>query len=191
MKYFLLIELIDLRSTNSASNDIYYNLPDFPYETSCGVGFATSKGIQICGGHNHQTPSRTMDYCVLLDSKLLTFDKVDSMTEARAYMTYVLQENETVWMMGGWDGSKFIDSTEIVSVTGAEPSVDLPILLGRHCLIHINQTYVLITGGITFIEEEKKGTYHHLNKTYFINLVTRNISDGPTMLQCPHQSSLK
>ena len=180
MKYFLFTELIDLRSNNSASNDDdYYNLPDFPYETSCGVGFATSKGIQICGGHNHQTNARTMD-CVLLDSKSLAFDKVDSMTEARSDMTYVIQENETVWIMGGWDGNRFINSTEIVSLTGAEPSVDLPIRLGRQCLIQINQTYVLITGGIT------QNSYTHIDKTYFINLVTRNISDGPTLLQCPH-----
>ena len=174
-----------MRSSSSASDE-YYDLPDWPYETSCGVGFVTSQGIQICGGHNHQTAFKTTD-CVLLDSKLMTFDKVDSMTEARSEMTYVILENESVWMMGGWDGNRFINSTEIVSITGAEPSVDLPIRLGRQCLIHINQTHVLITGGITFIQDKK---YAHVDKTYFINLVTRNISDGPTLLRCPLQLSL-
>ena len=172
-------EVFDLKSNGSNC----CISPEFPFQTSCGATTVTSKGILLCGGHNHATDAKTSD-CYQLQSDM-SYSKAGSMTEPRSSFVSVLLENRDVWMIGGWDGDKFLSSTEIVGETGSKPSIELPLTLGYHCLIKINETFALLTGGIT---REPNISSTTINHTYFVNLITNELSNGPSLLsqRCWH-----
>ena len=168
-------EVFDLKSNGSNC----CISPEFPFQTSCGATTVTSKGILLCGGHNHATDAKTSD-CYQLQSDM-SYSKAGSMTEPRSSFVSVLLENRDVWMIGGWDGDKILSSTEIVGEAGSTPSIDLPLILERHCLIKINETFALLTGGTTY-EPHNASHYSSIDHTYFVNLLTKELFNGPNML---------
>merc|ERR1712098_29687 len=54
-----------------------------------------------------------------------------------------------LWVTGGMDGDKKLDTTELVTNNQSRSHVRLPEGVCCHCLISINQTHYLLTGGYT------------------------------------------
>ena len=80
--------------------------------------------------------------------------------------------NTGLWILGGY-GNGYLKSTELVSATGVEDKNSLPIALEYACIVKINATTGIFTGGW-----KNKA----LKSTYYLDLTNFNIKPGPDMI---------
>jgi hypothetical protein len=71
-----------------------------------------------------------------------------------------------------------LKTTELVSLSGVIPGPDLPVLTLDHCLVKLNETTILMTGG------GSKGwqSQYNRNSVYFYNIDAGVWTQGPNML---------
>jgi len=146
------------------------NIPVFPggyyYKY---VGRSTSEGVLMCGGATERGPTSS---CYILTSR--GYQDMPGLITWR----YNAASEVTplgLWVTGGYDG-QVLDTTEIWSNNQSQPHVRLPEGLQGHCLISLNSTHLLLTGGypstaaaylysaedgFTRIEDMKTARYHH------------------------------
>ena len=55
--------------------------------------------------------------------------------------------------LGGYNGSRLLSSTEVFANGAFTPGASLPVPMSGHCMIKINETHSIVTGG-------------HMQKTY-------------------------
>ena len=150
------------------------NLPEYPIDISYGTGGLVNQIPIICGGK----PATNQCYSLIGKKWELT-----SLTTKRhsASSTVV---NDTLWITGGRERERrkkfHLNSSEYVYVNGTvKPGPNLPKALYHHCMVKLNITAILITGGLpasnsrdtVFYDIEtgnwkngtklKTGRYHH------------------------------
>ena len=86
--------------------------------------------------------------------------------------------NTGLWILGGYGSYEskrngYLKSTELVSATGVEDKNSLPIALEYACIVKINATTGIFTGGL-----KNKA----LKSTYYLDLTNFNIKPGPDMI---------
>jgi hypothetical protein len=87
----------------------------------------------------------------------------------------VVWNNTTLWLTGGHLDTGKTKSTEFVQLTGTTPGPDLPLKVSRHCLVSLNDTTLLLIGGIL-----KEGTYS--KATFFYNTDHNTWTEGPSLI---------
>ena len=174
------VEVIDLDNVSEPCQ-----LPDFPYKMYGGVGALTSSGPVVCAGAYFSYPesdfiSQTGD-CFVLQSDGHFVSKLRLQTP-RVYASSIVTEDGRLMVIGGKgtelkNNPKYKDS-EIVNVHTANTEIgfELPKAISGHCSVRINSTTAMVFGG-----REKEDVTEWLKSTYFVNLESFEITDGPEM----------
>merc|ERR1719233_1028649 len=136
------------------------NIPVFPGGEYYGyVGRSTSDGVLMCGGWTSRHPTSS---CYLLTSS--GYKTMAGLLKKR-YLAASVVTPLGLWVTGGSDGDQYLDTTEIWNNNQSRPHVKLPMEMASHCIATLNNTHVLLAGGITgskyssaaFIYSEENG----------------------------------
>ena len=157
------------------------SLPDHPLGQIYGyVAVQVDRGILHCGGKTSET-SPAKKECYLL-SNTAVWNKHVSMGTPRFRPSAVLFWSG-VLVTGGEDASgKVLASTEILKNGTWIESVPLPTPLTRHCMLSLNRTHHIITGGSqsTKTKQFSSATYIFSNNKFaqVANMTTARRSHG-------------
>ena len=163
------VEVIDL---NNPSKTCILSA-DFPYELRDAVGGFTSSGPMICSGESYGY-SRSADcYSLRSNGQFVKMSEL-TMDTPRSDASSIVTEDGKLMISGGWNGGRLAD-TEIINVleSKTEDGFELPNGISDHCSVLINTTTVMVLGGYDGLLTQKS--------TYFINLETLQVTDGPEM----------
>ena len=172
------IEKTELISSGpTGPNSICTLKNDVPLKVYGPVGFNTPLGPAFCGG----TKSREENYnkqCFIFNSDNEWIPWVD-MTTPRVFAA-AIQVNETQTMLLGGFGQGVVPfrSSELIdleSSLGQMHSLKSPVTLYRHCILKINATFGLITGGL----QDSSSSFSAA--TWYLDLQSFDITPGPRM----------
>ena len=165
------VEVIDLVSPSKSCT-----LSDFPIRLANAIGAFTPLGPTICSGYNDDTSSKIGD-CFTLKSNggnFLHSSDVSLNTPRRSASGFVSDLGELI-ISGGYDnGANELNSGEIINFD--QNNVDDFVLkekIGGHCSVLVNSSTAMILGGYDGSSSVKS--------TYFLNLNTFKVTDGPKM----------
>ena len=145
------------------------NLAPFAKMTKYATGGLVDGVPLICGGRY----SGFYDECYSITKSLTSF--VTTMTSKRAYAASLVLE-KGLWMMGGYDGSSYLSSSEYVQISsGSSSGPNLPYAVGNHAVVAWSSTYFMLTGGRNVGGVLSKTFYYHEDNPEWI--------PGPEMKQ--------
>jgi len=169
--------------TESVSKTFAFNLPSFtvanctppsfPHEEYQGyVGKMTPSGLLLCGG---TSSSGDISSCSLL-SETGGWETVEEMEMDFSRYSASAVETESGWWITGpgasttlWDGASWLNTTQ-------QP--ELPDYTVGHCLVRLNSSHVLLTGGTLAWESgapETTASYLYSQDSGFVR-----VNDMPT-----------
>jgi len=168
-------EVVDLSNDESSCNP----LKDFPIDLqqACG-GLINDSMILICGGFD-PSENDASNKCFLVNGPS---EPVAYMKLRRNFPGCTVINDTLLWMTGGLglgglqihETTEFIDLTTQLAVAGP----DLPAELYGHCMVSINETTVLLTGGYGNDWPPSGSSY----LSYFFNIITYQWTPGPSMM---------
>ena len=158
----------------SGPNSICTLKDDVPIEVYGAVGFNTPLGPAFCGGKKENYNKQ----CFIFNSDNEWIPWVD-MTTPRVFAAAIQANEHQTLLLGGFgqDGSdvplKSSELIELESSLGPMDSLKSQATMWRHCIIKINATFGLITGGVH--------NSHYCAATWYLDLQSFDISPGPRM----------
>ena len=157
-------EVIDL---GQSGNKQCPDWPNFPSIVEGATGSLISGKPTICGGSYPYT-----DICfVILNSESQFLTNMKTTREFAASS----QQEDYLWISGGYDGDNFLSSTEKIHSDGrAIPGPEMPLPLRLHAMVKINENLTLIIGGRSPGNSASKRTFYYNHKT-------SEWSDGPEL----------
>ncbi len=148
----------------------------FPEKVYSAVG-GFVKGVPlICGGYNTES--------IVYENICHTVGKEDgaglpfNMTDARFLASsIVINEGKVLWITGGRDRSytKLNTSNYVNVVGGSNIGPDLPTQLSSHCILTVNDSTVMVTGGVWRLEA-----------TWYYTFESGVWTSGPNMIYGRH-----
>jgi hypothetical protein len=160
------IEIIDLSSSESSCN----NFPPYPYATERAKGQLSFHEIPlICGGYD---PNRN-------ECKIFEYGEwrpFGSMTEARLDFAITKSPfgNDTKLFLTGGKNEQHLATTEILKKgVFKKGPVKLPVNIAFHCMVLLNNTSVIVIGGI------QNSSYS--GKTHILRTENMHWSNGPQL----------
>merc|ERR1711860_30805 len=141
LENFGTVEFGDLENENAVCQVI----SDFPNDGYGGFGTFINDKAFICGGYD---PALFLNRCYTWNAETNQWDEEASMNEKRAYSGAIMLSDEQWWVVGGYNGSSRVDSTEVYDATTKQftPSIDLPQAMAYHNIFHINDTHIGLLG---------------------------------------------
>ena len=158
------VEFFDI--TNPA---LTCRLPNFPANLTHSTAGFTADGPLICSGYDRYD---IIDSCYHINSATGQFEKTKVSLKFKRWRAASIVTNTGLWILGGY-GNGYLKSTELVSATGVEDKNPLPIALRDACIVKINATTGIFTGG---------WNNEALKSTYYLDLTNFNIKPGPDMI---------
>ncbi len=140
-----LTEIIDLK--NASSKCEYNGNPPNPNVYKGVGGFLFSDTPMVCTGELGGRPYK-IDCSILGDSQDL---EAPRLKEARIKAaSVVVSLEQTLWITGGYDGSKVLLTTErITPGTPSESGPALPHPIYGHCMVTLGDNDIMVIGGYT------------------------------------------
>ena len=133
-------EIVTLVSNNSTPS-----FGQLPSARSGAVGAMLGNGPIICGGYDG---TARLDTCISYhqDSEWI---QSNTMVHKRRSAAAVKVNSTMFFIMGGSDGSSFLDSTELViqGQTNGVPGPKLPYKLINMCAVKLSQSEIFVIGG--------------------------------------------
>ena len=159
-----------ISSGPSGPNTICTLQEDFPLEVYGAVGFNTPLGPAYCGGKKENYNKQ----CFIFNSDHEWIPWVD-MTSPRVFAA-AIQANEHQTMILGGFGPDFINlkSSELIELESSL-GPELQVTIYRHCILKINATFGLITGGL----QDSSSSFSAA--TWYLDLQSFDITPGPRM----------
>ena len=145
-------------------------LPNFPANLTHSTAGFTADGPLLCSGYDYD---KNDDSCYHINSATGQFEKTKVSLKSKRGFAASIVTNTGLWILGGNGNTRYFKSTELVSATGVEDKNPLPIALRDACIVKINATTGIFTGGW----KEKA-----LKSTYYLDLTNFNIKPGPDMI---------
>ncbi len=145
------------------------NLPPFPIQIDGAIGETINNVPVLCGGYLDGSGYQKSCYALRENN----WSKIGDMRKRRYSASSLLLGNNTLWIMGGFNGYR-LESTELMefkngAITAQRLGPDLPLASVGHCSIRISDTKAIILGG-------SFGT-----KTYFNGLQSGTWTEGPSL----------
>jgi hypothetical protein len=168
------MEVVDLSDPSNVCRPSV--LDDYPIDYVAGAsgGLLNNKLALICGGYKRAPPFNKLDDCFAI-----THNAVEAnvkLTQARSESASVVLNGNTLWMTGGaLDGDVPTNSTEFVQPTGTRRGPDLPLEIGDHCLVSLNDTTILLIGGWV-------GHWTGSKATFYYNTDHETWTEGPSLI---------
>ena len=106
--------------------------------------------ISSVGGVLENTPIVCGGIDSLIRQSCLIFGQSQSvtMTEPRYGAASIVLNTTTMWVVGGWDGSNFLSSSEFITLENAVAGPSLPYKMYLHCAVKFNESQIYVIGGI-------------------------------------------
>jgi hypothetical protein len=151
-------------------------LANIPFDEIEGVtgGLIGNKPV-ICGGAIDYQKGDYRKDCFVIGQSVTNQPKMSS---ARAFATGVTLNKHTLWITGGRmsgdTNKKNYRSTEFIQLNGTRPGPDLPNFLQNHCLVALNSTTILLTGG-------RKNWSRSTMDVYYYHIDQHSWTKGPPM----------
>ena len=82
-------------------------------------------------------------------------------------------------LLSGGSPSSSSRSSVLIDVSSSESIEDLPIGISGHCMVLLNTTHYMVTGGSVFNGNRMDKS----SKTFIFDLTSQHWSDGPSMLE--------
>ena len=156
-------DVVDVVSGESCAN-----LAKFPVKNDGAVGTNLDGTPVVCGGTGYPTRYRA---CYKFTNA--GWQKFASMKEKRYFAAGVIYKNK-FHVFGGFDGSSWGQTSEIISIDGVvEYGPELPVA-ARQKITSVNATVSLLSGGTTLTDS---------HPTWFFNHETQAFSFGPSLLE--------
>ena len=157
-------------------------LPDFPTGLADAVGGFTGIGPLICSGY-HSGDSYGDCYGLQPNGEFAQINEL-TMKKPRSSASGIVTEDGQLIISGGWNPGFYANEhsdSEIVNVHDSiiENGFVLPKSLREHCSVRINDTTAMILGG--YNGEFWAGDLSAQTSTYFVDLVTLQVTNGPDM----------
>ena len=147
-------EVLDLMD-NSLSCQ---NLAPFAKKTYAATGALVEGVPLICGGYYSGSYS---DECYQITKSMTSL--VTNMKSKRAYAASVVLDNNQLWVMGGYDGSR-LKSTEYIQIdAGSTSGPDLPLAVYGHAIVAWTSSSFMLIGGYDG-NYLAKTFYYHVEK---------------------------
>jgi hypothetical protein len=166
------IEVIDLaNSTNVCQPSV---LADYPLDAMEASGGLLNNNIAlICGGYAYPT---IHDYCFAITANAI--EASVKLTKPRSAAASVVVNGTTLWITGGYvqDLNYETKTTEFVQLNGSNPGPDLPHKVGYHCLVSLNDSTVILIGGM------QNGKHLEDTNTFYYNNDDKTWTEGPKLI---------
>ena len=144
---------------------------EFPKDVEAATGGVIQDVVVICGGG---IPGESFDECYSLNSKPATL--ITHMSAKRQYAASLVIDKTKLWVTGGWSSDTgILASSEYITLEGIEAGPELPIPIGYHALVAIDNTLSMLIGGYT--SEGATQTTHYFDHQ------GHNWIQGPDMMQ--------
>ena len=167
-------EVVDLKSPTKSCKTTCENLPNLPVTLYGAIGGrGLNENSVICGGDQNGTYSKK---CFSLENNFWV--SLHSMNSARGYAAATQLEDGNVLVTGGWNGSVYLNSAEMLTEEGWESKVPtLPVNIAYHCMVTVNSTTVMVIGGVQngSISDQPSG------KTFYLTLGQESWTEGPEL----------
>jgi hypothetical protein len=146
-------EIIDL---DDATNECK-PFPDSPFDNAelVSAGLLDDNTILMCGGTKSQ-------HCYIMTSERVTQSAKAILPDVIAGSVSVMLSNNTLWITGGLRNSNLTD-TEYVSPDGTMSGPIMPVSNRWHCIVAVNSSTVLLTGGYDDSAGKKAIQTHYYN----------------------------
>jgi hypothetical protein len=158
------IEVFDLLDPSNVCQPLI--VEDYPLDNVYGAsgGLLDNNIALICGGEMNQHPYPILDDCFAFTDN--TVEANLKLAQPRFDAASVVLNGTTLWLTGGviLDEEILTNSTEFVETTGTRPGPDLPLEVRGHCLVSLNDTTVLLIGGVlprTSQTTKSKATFYY------------------------------
>ena len=145
-------EVIDLDPSSTCNS-----FGDLDIYREYSVGGLLGNTPIVCGGSS----SSIRQSCLIFGQP-----QTITMTEPRYFAASVVLNTTTMWVIGGWDGSNRLSSTEFITLEKAVTGPSLPHALLYHCAVKFNESQIYVIGG-----EDKEGVNNgqYTNDVYVFN----------------------
>ena len=164
------VEIVDLENPSKSC----ILSAEFPYKLANAVGGFTSSGPLLCGGKYYGPYEKSADcYGIRSNGQFVKMSEL-TMDTPRASASSIVTEDGKLMIFGGWSRGALAD-TEIINApeSKTEDGFKLPKGIYGQCSVLINATTVIVLGGYNNVFLQKS--------TYFINLETLQVTNGPEM----------
>ena len=172
----------------------------FPYSRDTGM-YDIKNGLKTC--RLPLVPDFDVTSAGIIENKLIVcndyqcsylqnghYHKISDLTPNRIDAS-ALALKKGLWLTGGKtrpktfeEPFKVLASTVMVDLEKVEPYIDLPKPLRDHCMIRINESMAMLTGGLGVNEtQDNLLTRDYAKLTYFFNFDTEEWTPGPAMNQ--------
>ena len=156
-------------------------LPDFPINVSYAAGGIVNGIPIICGGANstiydNNTETILTVYQNCYEFKKRAWKKTEKSLDVPKYnlATGNLVIKDKLLIHGGQtDEHNFVNSSELIGLNTQSSNDTLPV--SGHCIIMINETYFMVTGGMI---PDGNGSFTVTNKTFFCRTDLKNCIPG-------------
>ena len=143
------------------------NLPDFPEEISSATGSTIQGQPLVCGGSDDND---VREDCWTLEKSKSSWRRLNGMKSKRRRACSVPVNDSHLWVFGGSDGDRRLQSTEFVDLEGnSKAGPEMPEPISSHAIVALKDATYLLIGGTTD------------NKTYYFSEKTQNWTPGPSL----------
>ncbi len=146
-------EVIDLSDPKAKTQ---LGLKNYPLSIDGATGDLMANGIPlICGGQELFEPYKMIGDCYSI-GKNYQQEPFGSLSVPRKHASSLLwnvNDTDVLWITGGEaNGSVALASTEFVSTQSmpamaSHPGPELPLAIGRHCMVKVSDSIAILTGG--------------------------------------------
>ncbi len=163
-------ELLQINSNKLAEEPNQAVIGHFPDARSAyAAGIILDNQPFVCGGSGVGENSEIHPLCYVLDkSRVIAFMEFPRSMSA-SLPILVDNEAKTLWITGGWTAEKWnrksiTNTTEFVSLDEEGSSSLGPVMphgLAGHCLLQLNDTFAILTGGLFEGQTPSGGTLYY------------------------------
>ena len=132
----------------SSSSTEVIDLANFNVSCDTFGQLETARGGSV-GGVLENTPIVCGGSATLIKQSCLIFGQSQSVTmaEPRYGAASIVLNTTTMWVLGGYDGSNYLSSSEFLTLDNAVAGPSLPYKMGYHCAVKFNESQIYVIGG--------------------------------------------
>ena len=170
-------EVVDLLKSNSTPS--FGQLP-LVYNHNA-VGAMLGNVPIICGGFNGLS---AVDFCISFENS--EWSQNHLLNDKRAFSAGVKINSTTLWILGGWNGSNDLDSTEFIiqGQSKGVPGPKLPYTLTCACTVKLSEEEIFVIGGVTLPIYASKKVWIYYPQKGFIRHPGPSLNKGRFTHSC-------
>ena len=171
-----LTEVVELIKTNSTPS-----FGQLPITIGHAVGAMLGSAPIICGGHNGYSATQL---CVSFENSQWSHNYL--LNDKRAFSAGIKINSTTIWILGGWNGSNDLDSSEFIiqGQSNGVPGPKLPYVLTNACTVKLSEEEIFVIGGDTYPIHARKKVWIYDPQNGFKRIPGPSLTTGRSSHSC-------